>query len=175
VLDRGLGLLVVDREPARDRVGSVVRAPFLVGTSESARRRGPVVEVEEEDRIETPPDLREHRVQRLGLVQITRESVEHEACRGIGLREALADERHGELVRNEIAAVVDRLDPEAQLGLSLHRLPEHVPGRDVRDPVRLGDALRLGALAGPLWAEEKKIHRRSCLGHEGDRKGLPLL
>ena len=106
-------------------------------------------------------DPAEHRVERLGLREVAREAVEHEAAR----------RRPAATRRSSIIAIVsssgtsspalhDRADLLAELGALGLRGAEHVTGRDVRDPVLRRDALRLRALAGPLRAEDEEVHRR---------------
>ena len=50
-------------------------------------------DLEVEDRVEVPADLRQHRVERIGLRKVARESVEDEPVGRIVLRQPLADQR----------------------------------------------------------------------------------
>ncbi len=88
VLDDRLGLLVVDAEPLGDHVRRVVGAVLLGRAHEHPLRRHLVAQVEEEDGIELPADLGERLVERLGLGEVAREAVEHEA--GVARRHARA-------------------------------------------------------------------------------------
>src|SRR5687767_6929638 len=63
VLDHRLRLLVIEREPARDRLPRVVGSTFVDGTAERALHGGLVVEIEEEDDVEPAADLVEHLVE----------------------------------------------------------------------------------------------------------------
>ena len=92
-LDDGLGLLVVDREPAGDRVGRVVLATLVERTTADPLDRELVREVEEEDGVERPRDVREHLVERFRLREVAREAVEHEPGAGIGCGEPFSDQR----------------------------------------------------------------------------------
>ena len=149
---------MVQREPAVDRLGCVVRAVLEHGAVEQALPRDVVGDLEVEDDVELSTLLVEHRVERLGLRQRAREAVEHEPAQRVTASEPLADELDRELVRNEVAAREDRRDPAAEVGLHRDRLPEHVARRDVRNARLGGDPLRLGALAGPLRAEQQDVH-----------------
>ena len=158
VLDDRLGLLVVDREPAADRLRRVVGPSLLVGTAERARPRRLVVEVEEEDHVEPAADLAQHLVERLGLREVAREAVEDEPVERVVLGQPLADHPDRDLVGDEVAALHDRVDLAPERRRVVERA-EHVAGRDVRDLVLGRDALRLRSLPRPLRAEHEHVHR----------------
>ena len=94
-------------------------------------------------------------VERLGLRHRAREAVEHEA---VLVREALPDEADHEVVGHQIAALEDRAARAPELRPVGDGFAQDVAGRDVRDVVGSGDALRLRALAGPLRAEDEDAH-----------------
>jgi hypothetical protein len=71
--------------------------------------------------------------------------------------EPLSNQLDHQVVGNEVAPVVDRLHAAAEVALGGHRLAQHVARRDVRDPVLVGDPLRLRPLASALDAEEKNV------------------
>ena len=106
------------------------------------------------------PFSREHRVERLGLREVAREPVEHEARGGVRRDEPVADQRDGQVVGHELAGREDRLHPASQLRPVRDRGAEHVAGGDVRDAVVGRDPLRLRALAGALRAREREVHPR---------------
>src|SRR5438552_15600506 len=115
VLDDRLRLLVVGAQALGDHLGRIVGAVLLAGALQHPLDRDAVGEVEEEDRVETTPDLGEQLVERLRLRQVAWVSVENEALAGVGLREPLADERDRDLVGHELAVREQRLDLLAEL------------------------------------------------------------
>ena len=78
---------------------------------------------------------------------------------GIRLFQPRADQLDHQVVRDEIASVVDVLDAPAQVRAGLHLRAEDLAARDVRDPVFRRDALCLRALARTLRAEEQDVQR----------------
>jgi len=82
---------VVDRESPRDHLGRIVGAVLVPGPSPHPQGRRLVVEVEEEDGVERPSDLDEHLVELLGLDDVAREAVEHEAAGGVVLNSGAFD------------------------------------------------------------------------------------
>ena len=73
-----------------------------------------------------------------------------------------------DLVADELTGVHDRLGLEPELGALLDRGAQHVAGGDVRHAVALGEANRLGALAGALAAEDEQTDG-PLLGRSGVR------
>src|SRR6185503_11869447 len=90
-LDHRLCLLVVDREPAPDRLWSVVVAALVERPAADPLDGELVREVEEEHGVEPAADLGQHPVESVRLCEVPREAVEHEAVGGVLLRETLAD------------------------------------------------------------------------------------
>ena len=161
VLDERRRLAVVQLEAALDRLGRVVGAPLLRGALEHpVEQLLPVGDLELEDDVELAAEPAQHPVERLRLRHRAREAVEHEPRHRVAAPEAVADEADHQLVRDEVAAVVDLLQLAAEIGRELLHLPDHVAGGDVRDPVRRRDPLRLGSLARALRAEEENVHYR---------------
>src|SRR5918911_3213736 len=78
VFDQGLRLAVVQLEPRADRRGRVVDATFRGGTLRQPADAGLVRDLQLEHDRQLPPDLAQHRVQRLRLRHRTREAVEDE-------------------------------------------------------------------------------------------------
>ncbi len=159
VLDERLRLLVVDLEPARDRLRSVVLAPLLPRPAAQPSDGVVVRDVEEEDRVEAPADPVEHRVERLGLREGAREAVEDEPVLGVLGLEPFPDQLEHQVVGDELAAREDRLHSAAERRPRRDRRAKHVAGRDVRNLPLLRDPRRLRALAGPLRAQDQDVHR----------------
>jgi hypothetical protein len=94
----------------------------------------------------------ENRIERLSLWQRAREAVEDEAVHRVRLREALAHDLDGQVVRDELTRVHVGLHLRAQRAPRPNRGPVHVARVDVRNTRLRRDELRLGALAGPWGA-----------------------
>ena len=132
-LDDGLRELVVEAQAVRIASGRIVAAAFGCPAPEQALERDLVGHVQQEHDVERLADPVEHRVERLRLRHRAWEPVEDEA---VLVAEPRADEVDHQLVGHEIAALEDRLDAPPELGPFGDDGPEHVPGRDVRDPER---------------------------------------
>jgi hypothetical protein len=104
-------------------------------------------------------DLLEHAVERFGLNEGARKTVEHEAAEGVGFLEPSAHALDDELVGHELAAVVVGLRLAPELGSRRDLRTDDVARVDVRDAGLRGDELGLGALAGPGWAEDHDVER----------------
>ncbi|MGX1250830.1 hypothetical protein RKD48_003341 [Streptomyces ambofaciens] len=102
----------------------------------------------------------EQLVQRLGLGDVPRETVQQEAALGVGLLHAVL--RHGDrdLVRHEIAGVHVGLRELAQFGLLADVRAEQVARGDVRNVQRLGKAGGLRSLSGTRRPDEDDSHQR---------------
>ena len=78
--------------------------------------------------------------------------------RNVQQAEALADQADHQLVGDELARVVDRLDTLSQLGLARHRLAQDVAGGDVGKAVLGLDPLGLCPLPRALRTKEENPH-----------------
>ncbi len=111
----------------------------------------------------------EHRRQRLRLRDVARKAVEDETVRGVGPRQALADQGEHQVVGDQLAGVHRRLGPEAQLGAARNRIAQQIAGGNLGHAALLGEPLCLGALAGAGRSEKNDSHvfdlldRRSCI------------
>ena len=143
------------RSRLRDRPGSVVRSTLGESPRVQAARRDVVGDLEQDHRVQRLPDLGEHGVERLCLRERSREPVEDEA---VLAREPLTDEVDHEIVRDEVAALENRLDLPPELAPLGHRGAEDVTRRDVRRPSGISDALCLSAFARPLRAQDQDPH-----------------
>ena len=112
--------------------------------------------------VERPTGVRQHRVERLRLLERARKAVEQEAARGIGLGQPLADDADDHVVGHELAGVHVLLRREAELGARLQRGAQHVAGRDVRHAEGGRDALGLRAFAGPRRTEQHDVELFVC-------------
>ena len=157
VPDERLRLAVVELEPLLDRLRRVVCPPLFLGAPMQALERDLVGDLKLEDDRQRAADLGQHRVERLRLGHRAREAVEDEPVLGVLGLEPLPDQLDHQVVGDELAALEDRLHAAPELAAFGDRVPQHVAGRDVREPVVRGDALGLRPLAGPLDAEEKHV------------------
>ena len=73
-------------------------------------------------------------------------------------REPVPDQLDHERVVDEFASVEHCSQLAGRRCIELAHLTEHVAARDVREPVRRLDPLRLRALAGPLWTQDEDVH-----------------
>ena len=73
-------------------------------------------------------------------------------------RSLRGDDRHDDIVGDQVAAIHVGLGELAELGLVLHVLAEHVARRDVQELRGGSDALRLGALSRPGRSKQHDIH-----------------
>ena len=160
-LDDRLCLLMVDGEPPCHHLGRVVagalpRARVRASERSPSRRRG-----RRRGRCRAAvPIASQHLVERLGLDEVARKAVEHEAADRVVLREPVADQRDRQLVGHELAGGEDRLDLAAELRSVGDRSAEHVARRHMGHAVGRGDPLRLRALPGSLRPENEDVDRR---------------
>ena len=85
---------------------------------------------------------------RLGLVEVSWESIEHIPAIAGGLNQRLSEYLEYQVVRYQIAApnVLDCLPP--YFGICCNLVTQQLPARKVRDPVVIRKLGCLGALAG---------------------------
>ena len=137
VLDDRLGVVVVDRRGAARWRPAVVRAAFAPRSRRGAARA----------RGWSGRSKKQHGVEATGRSRASIApswSRPAQGCAGsrrgrsrraaVGSGQALADQRNGEVVGDRVTAREDRLDLTAELGPLCDRRPEHLAGRDVRDP-----------------------------------------
>ena len=72
-------------------------------------------------------------MQRFGLGNGARESVEHEAGRAVRAAKSLSDHGDDEVVGHELARIHDALGLAAERGAFAHGGPQHVAARDLRN------------------------------------------
>src|SRR5205823_3922474 len=91
----------------------------------------------------------------LGLRQVAREAVEYEPVgQRPARRQALFDHADHYVVGDELTRVHVALRLEPERGARLRLRAEQITGGHVREPVMLGETLRLRPLAGTLLAEQ---------------------
>ena len=142
-------------EPPLDRLVRVVRA----GAAAQPVERDLVGNLEREGHAEVPPDVREHRVERLRLHGRPGKPVEDEARFGVGLLEPVADQLDHQVVGDQVAAFDRLLHALTELRARVHLRAQDLAAGDVRNAVLRRDPLRLRAFAGPLRAEEQNVQR----------------
>src|SRR3977135_591581 len=107
----------------------VARAAFGAGEpSGYAVDQGGLVHLHQDHMVELPAMLGEHRIERLGLRHRARKAVENKAARTIGLRDAISDHLDDDVIRNQLAGIVDRLYPLAELAAGGDGRTHHVAG-----------------------------------------------
>ena len=117
-----------------------------------------VVDDELEHHVELDAAVGEHVVEDLGLRDRAREAVEQEAAVRVVLGQPVADHVDGDVVRDEVAPVHERLGLEPERGPLADVRAEDVAGRDLGHREVLGDELRLCPLAGSGWPDEDEAH-----------------
>ena len=152
-------LALVDRETVRDDLFGVVGATLLLRAQREAGDALVARHAQLDDGVQLLAASREERVEVANLAEVARVAVEQEAAGGVGLRQAVAHDRAGQLVRDQVAGLDDRLDLPAEIGACRHRTAEHIAGGDRRDAERLRDADALGALAGALGPDDEQPGR----------------
>jgi hypothetical protein len=87
----------------RDRYGS------------HALDQGGIVHLELDNQINLGAPTGQHSVQSLGLGQGPGETIEFRAASGLSLRQTLFNQGYDNLIRNQLAAIHDRRNPQAKL------------------------------------------------------------
>jgi hypothetical protein len=106
-----------------------------------------VRDVDQERRGQAATELAHLRVECLGLAGGTREAVEDEPVARLLLGDAVGDQPHHHLVRDQVASVHVLLCLPAELGAVAHRRAQDVPGGVVGQAEILLQSLPLGPLA----------------------------
>ena len=189
--DQRSRLLVVQREPASDRLFGVVLAPHRPAVAararhrdDLARRRGRRAAHRADAAAE---DAGEHHVGRhfdldrglerlvtqdrgepVGLLDGAGEPVHEEPAAGdLGMPDAVLDHLQHHVVGHELPVVDERLHLEAQRACLGHLPPQDLAGRDVVDAQVGGDAMAHRALARALSAEDHQLGETAHSGPPG--------
>ena len=109
-------------------------------------------------RVETDTALGEERVEGLGLLDAPGKAVEDEAFRDVVGQKSLLYNANRDLVGNQPAGLYEFLSLSPQCGSPADRPAEDVSGGDRGDVLLLREPGCLGALAGPLGAEDDQAH-----------------
>jgi len=158
LLQRLAGVVVVARH-FRRIVFDVIDAPGsrMQAAPAHALDDFVVADVQLDDGVELDVRL----AQGIGLGNRAREAVEQEAVFAIRFGDALAHRGDDDVIGDQFAAVHDGLGLHTQIRAGAHGSAQHVPRRDLRDAVTLGDVRGLGALAGPRCAQKDDAHGRA--------------
>src|SRR5215207_6512294 len=117
-----------------------------------------VGDVEDEHRVELPPQVVEHLLQSRRLRRRAHHAVQHRAARELGPRHGLLDDPEDHLVGDEVPAVHVRLRLEPEAGPVALRRAQHVARGEDGYAERRGEARRLGPLARSGLPEENDDH-----------------
>jgi len=96
-------------------------------------------------------------VERGGLRRCPREAIENEAAQRVASFKPLAHDADHHLVADQLAAVHDRFRSQTDLRPVMDGHPEHVAGRDLRDPAAHRKPFRLRTFPGPRWAQHDQV------------------
>src|SRR6266540_1090661 len=116
------------------------------------------VHLELDHRVELHILRIEHAVERLGLGNGARKTVQDEALGRVRLLDPVGHDGHYDVVGAEVAARHDGFSLAADRRAGLDRGAQHVAGRELHDAMFLDQALRLRAFAGTRGAEHDEPH-----------------
>src|SRR5262245_60416054 len=108
-------------------------------------------------KLQTP--FGQQAIERFRLRDRARKAIEHKAALGVGLANAVSNDRHDNLVWNQLAAFHDAFGAQPYRCSGSDSGTEHVPGRELDNSVFGYQALRLRALPRPRRAEQDQSHR----------------
>ena len=99
-----------------------------------------------------------------GLVEVTREAIEHIAAMRVASISGFAKHLKDEVVRNQIPSpnVLDRLS--SYFGVCCNLPAQQLSAREVRDPIVLGKLGRLRSLARTGWGNQQQTHGAEVTG-----------
>ena len=148
-----------------NHVGAVIAALVDLGAVAEPVEQGLAVDLQIHDRVERPVELGQQRIERLGLADCSRETVEDKSPECIRVREAVPDDVDDQAVRGQLSTVEVGPYPDAERGAGFDLRPEDVARRDRRDPVFGSQHGRLGPLAGSWRPQEHEIERHAQYWH----------
>jgi len=109
-------------------------------------------------RVEFEAVTLQHRVERLGLGDRARESIENETALRIGFTDAVLDDPDDDVVGDQRAGLHHRLGLQADRRSRLDRGAQHIAGRELRDTVFPHQPRRLSAFSGAWRPEQYQPH-----------------
>ena len=182
VIENRAGLLLIDRDTARNHARGVVGAlhetiaavrtcaverqllKFDVECALTADAHTPPREslhqhvgrhVEEDGGAHPAAALGELDVECESLGQRTRKTVQQDASACVGPGEALDDHLNDQLVRHKLALIHVGTGGQPEWCTATPMLAKQIAGCNVRDAQRLADVTGLGTLAGAGWADQQ--------------------
>src|SRR5262249_47877314 len=160
IIDERRGLLAIGSDATLEDLGIVIRTQRLAARLRLRHAVGDpllqdgAVHLEFDHRVEREAFLLEHTVERYGLRDGARETVQDESLSGIGLLDTVGDDRHDHIIGHQLTALHDVLGAQPDRGAGLDRGTQQVAGRKLHDAVFLNETLRLRALPRPRRAEQ---------------------
>ena len=118
-----------------------------------------IIDNELNDDVQFSIETREHGVERLGLGNRPRKSVEYKPRRTIRPIDASSQHTNEDIIGNQRAGRHNRLCLKANLTPRSHLCPQHIASRYLYHPVAILQPLRLGALTCTRRTEQDNIHR----------------
>ena len=116
--------------------------------------------------IELATAAPQHGVERLGLAQCARETIEDKTLVRVRLVQPVGNDADDDIVRHQPAAGHDILGLEADRRLRRHRGAQHLSGGELNDAVPMNQSLRLRSLARPRRPEKDQSHLRRPLNFD---------
>src|SRR5262249_47862601 len=170
IIDERRGLLAIGSDTTLEDLGIVIRTQRLAArlrlrdAAGDALLQDGAVHLEFDHRVERKAFLLEHAVERYGLRDGARETVQDESLSGIGLLDTVGDDRHDHIIGHQLTALHHVLGAQPDRGAGLDRGTQQVAGRKLHDAMFLNETLRLRALPRPRRAEQDQSHGRRTPG-----------
>ncbi len=151
------GLVLRLRRGSREHVehATAVATGAAAGNA-SCQLRG--VDLHQHDRIQRLADLPQHRIERRGLIDGARKTVEDEAAPRVGFRKALPDHAEHDVVFDQQASIHGLLCLQPERSSVGDGGAQQIAGGDLRNAVPLDQTLRLSALTGAGRAQQDDAH-----------------
>src|SRR5437660_3429616 len=158
VVEHGRGARVVLVHALHDRLACVVLPSFDLGAMQEAVDELQLWDVEGDHEVDLAAELRQHAVERLGLLGRPGEAVKKHALGRVGAAEAALDDAVDQIVGDEVAGGHDAPGLLADLAPVGHLGTQDLARRQVRHVELALDPRRLSTLATSWWAEDQSDH-----------------
>jgi len=148
-------LLPISKETALEHLRIVIRT-YLLATGGHIRdplldalKKNSLIHFQLDHRVEFEAPLGEQSVKRLGLRHGARKPVKHEATFGIMLIDAIGNDRHHDVIRDQLASFHNAFGAKANRSSRCNGGAQHIARRKLDNSVFGYQTLRLRALPRP--------------------------
>ena len=114
--------------------------------------------VDQQPQLQRPANLFQQAVQRLGLADVARETVEDEAFFRVRLAKAFADHAQHDVVGNQLPGIHGGLGLNSQGAAGRHRFTQKIAGGNLGNTIFLDQQFCLGALAATRCPNQYDSH-----------------